>query len=74
MMQSRELEKTVEEFIYERGLSLESYYIEQTPYSEMLCYKNNDGREFDLPIGDPVLADAVMAKLKQLGVKILRIK
>lgn len=72
-MNNRDLENEVEKFIYGRGLSLDNYYIEQTPFSEMLCYKNRDGREFDLPISDQMLANAVISKLKQLGVKIVKL-
>ncbi len=49
-MNNRELAKDVEDFIHGHGVGLDSYYIEQTPFSEVLRYKDHDGREFDLPI------------------------
>lgn len=57
-MDKATLEATVEEFLFGRGVRLEDYFIEQTPVSEVLCYRNSEGREFDLPINDPELAAA----------------
>ena len=72
-MEKTKLEVAVEEFLFGRGLQLDDYFIEQTPVSEMLCYRNAEGREFDLPINDPVLAAAVTLRLKSLGVQIVRL-
>lgn len=63
----------VDEFLFGRGLTVEDYFIEQTPVSEMLCFRNSDGREFDLPINDAVMADAVLARLKDLGVRVVKL-
>ena len=64
---------SADEFLFGREQQLEDFFIEQTPISEMLCYRNSEGREFDLPIHDTELAFAVMARLKELGVKILKL-
>lgn len=72
-MDAKNLTATVEEFLFGRGQQLKDYFIEQTPVSEMLCYRNSEGREFDLPINDVDLAAAVIAKLKDLGVEITRL-
>lgn len=72
-MDKATLEATVEEFLFGRGVRLEDYFIEQTPVSEVLCYRNSEGREFDLPINDPELAVAVMQRLKSLGVRIVKL-
>lgn len=72
-MDKATLEATVEEFLFGRGVRLEDYFIEQTPVSEVLCYRNSEGREFDLPINDPELAVAVMRRLKSLGVRIVKL-
>ncbi|MFZ6798961.1 hypothetical protein ACO0KZ_04115 [Undibacterium sp. Di24W] len=64
---------SAEEFLFGCGQQLENYFIEQTPISEMLCYRNSEGREFDLPIHDTELAFTVMARLKELGVEILKL-
>jgi hypothetical protein len=47
--------------LFGRGQTLDNYYIEVTPYSEMLCYQNEEGREFDLPINDEELGGAAAA-------------
>lgn len=73
-MNTKNLTANVEEFLFGRGQQLKDYFIEQTPVSEMLCYRNSEGREFDLPINDVELATAVIARLKSLGVEITRLK
>lgn len=65
---------SADDFLFGRGLRLEDYFIEQTPVSEMLCYRNAEGRDFDLPINDSELASAVMSRLKDLGVRIVKIE
>lgn len=72
-MDAKNLAATVEEFLFGRGQQLKDYFVEQTPVSEMLCYRNSEGREFDLPINDADLAIAVIARLKALGVEITRL-
>ncbi|WP_175016803.1 hypothetical protein [Massilia sp. YMA4] len=63
----------VDQLIFENGGRVSNYFIERTPVSEMLCYRNAEGREFDLPISDDALAAAVIARLKALGVRIVEI-
>lgn len=72
-MDKATLEATVEELLFGSGVRIEHYFIEQTPVSEVLCYRNPEGREFDLPINDPELAVAVMERLKSLGVRIVKL-
>ena len=64
----------VEEFLFGSGLTLQSYFIEQTPVSEMLCYRNAEGRQFDLLIDDVALAAGILARLKELNVQIVCLK
>jgi hypothetical protein len=61
-----------EKFLSECGIKLNDFYIEKTPVSEMLCYKNEAGRDFDLPINNPDLAVAVLLRLKELGVRTVK--
>jgi hypothetical protein len=70
----QDLAATVEEFLFGSGLRLQDYFIEQTPVSEMLCYRNAEGREFDLPINNPELAVAVLSRLKELKVRIVDLR
>jgi hypothetical protein len=67
------LSALVERFLFGNGQQLSDYFVEQTPVSEMLCYRNAEGRLFDLPINDEALAAAVLIRLKELGVEITRI-
>ncbi len=61
----------VNDFLFGSGLTVHDYFIERTPLSEMLCYRNADGREFDLPIDDDALAAAVYERLKTLNVRVV---
>ncbi|MHA6823009.1 hypothetical protein ACQUKI_15940 [Ralstonia pseudosolanacearum] len=65
--------KDVDEFLFGRGLTVGDYFIEQTPVSELLCYRNSEGREFDLPINDDAFAGEVLSRLKELGVRIVKV-
>jgi hypothetical protein len=72
-MENTVLNVTVEDFLFGKGQNLDNYFIDQTPISEMLCYRNSEGREFDLPIWDDELAAAVMKRLKGMGVRIIKL-
>ncbi|AVR97157.1 hypothetical protein [Pseudoduganella armeniaca] len=67
-------DELVNQLIFGNGGRVSDYFIERTPVSEMLCYRNAEGREFDLPISDAALGDAVIARLKALGVRIVEIE
>ena len=62
------------QFIAESGIDVEKFFIEITPYSEMVGYTDEEGREFDLPISDENLGRAVRTKLKELGVRVIELK
>lgn len=64
-------EEMVNEFLFGNGLIVRNYRIERTAISEILCYRNAEGREFDLPISDEALAAAVHERLKALNVRVV---
>lgn len=66
----KNLHKRVDNFLFGAGLRIADYYIERTPFSEILCYRNAEGRRFDLSISDEELASAVFERLKALNVQI----
>ncbi|MDY7804526.1 hypothetical protein [Burkholderia stagnalis] len=72
-MEREKLIGLADEFLFGKGLVLNDYFVEITPVSEMVCYRNSEGREFDLPINDPDLRDAVLIRLKELGVRVVRL-
>lgn len=72
-MESKDISVVVDEFLFGKGFTVADYFIEQTPVSEMICYRNSDGREFDLLIHDPALGVAMRARLKELGVVIVKL-
>lgn len=45
--------ESVDQLIFGNGGRVSDYFIERTPVSEMLCYRNAEGREFDLPTAAP---------------------
>lgn len=63
----------VEQFLFGSGMRLEDYFLEQSPVAEVICYRNAEGRQYDLLISDDALADAAVQRLKDLGVKIVKI-
>ncbi|BBA35543.1 uncharacterized protein sS8_3606 [Methylocaldum marinum] len=67
------LDERIESILFGQGLQVDDYFIEQTPVSEVICYKNQDGRIFDLIIDDSELAIGAMQRLKSLGVKMVRL-
>jgi hypothetical protein len=70
---SEEFVEMADKFLFSRGVAIENYFIEMTPVSEVICYRNSGGREFDLPINDPELYDAVVSRLRALGVRVVRL-
>jgi hypothetical protein len=73
-MSYSEMNELADKFITESGIPIENFYIEVTPFSEMLCYKSEEGREFDLPISDELLSKAVKKRLRELGTKVIELK
>ena len=72
-MDKESLDARVDDFLFGRGVQLKDYFIEQTPVSEVLGYRSPEGREFDLSINDPELAAAVFRRLKDMGVRIIKL-
>ncbi|MBM0103557.1 hypothetical protein JM946_02325 [Steroidobacter sp. S1-65] len=60
----------VEQLLFGSGLTVENYYIERTPVSEVICYKNREGRRFDLLVDDDALGTLAKRRLLELGVKV----
>ncbi|WP_028104492.1 hypothetical protein [Pseudoduganella violaceinigra] len=71
-MNEAKLKLQATEFLFGRGQALDHYYIEVSRFSESLCYKNDKGREFDLAIDDEDLAQAVMLRLREMDVRIVK--
>lgn len=66
--------KLADEFLADRGIPIGNYYIEVTPHSELICFRNEGGQEFDLPISNEALSEAVKSRLRELGVKVVELK
>lgn len=73
-MNELEMNSIADKFIADREIPISNYYIEVTPYSELICFKGEGNREYDLPISDETLAIAVKKRLRELGVKIVEFK
>jgi hypothetical protein len=62
------------QFISDSGIDIGKFFIEITPHAEMVCFVNEEGREFDLPISNAELAKAVVVRLKELKVNVIELK
>jgi hypothetical protein len=62
---------SVDQYLFERGLKFEDYYIVKTPVSEEICYVGPGEREYVLHIGDHDLASGALARLKELSAPII---
>lgn len=61
------MDEKVEQFLFGQSLTLDDYYFEQSPVSQVVCYRNSQGREYDLLISDDELAAAAIKRLKTAG-------
>jgi hypothetical protein len=62
---------TPHEFLFGRGLTLQHYFIERTPVSEVIGFTDDNGRAFDLHISDDELALSAKSLLLELGVRVI---
>lgn len=65
-----EFDERSEKFLFGTGLTVNDYFIEMTPVSEMVCYRNAEGSLFDLVINDAELNAAVIRRLRSLDVRV----
>ncbi len=65
---------TADEFLFGLGLKLDDYFIERSPVSEVICFKNDDDRVFDLAITNEDLRAAALSRLIELGVRVVEMK
>jgi len=63
----------IDKFLFGQGVGLKDFFIEQTPVSEVVCYRDSEGRSFDLMISDDNLAQEAKTRLKALGVRIVKV-
>lgn len=68
-----DLDAAVEQVLFGSGLTVDDYYIEQSPVSELLCYRTSSGRDFDLLIDHPELYSGAFARLRLLDVRVVKI-
>lgn len=62
---------TPDEFLFGNGLELDDYFIARTPVADLVCANGGDGRDYRLLIGNDQLREAVLARLLELGVRIV---
>jgi len=62
---------SVGEYLFSQGMTLAHYWIERTAISEVICYKNVEGRDFDMLIADDRSAHVIKQRLLALGVRIV---
>jgi hypothetical protein len=63
----------VDDQLFRGGLSLASYFIRKSPYSETICYTNSSGKQFYLSIGNDDLMRAILSRLHRLGAVVVNL-
>lgn len=72
-MSEAEISARATEFLFGRGQTVDDYYIEVTPYSEMICFAGPDGQEFYLSVSDAALEEAAIQILRKQAVHIVKL-
>ena len=62
----------IDEYLFRNGRRLEDYFLDQTGSGELIAYRYADGRDFYLKVTHEELAARLTARLKALGVRIVR--
>jgi len=60
----------IDEYLFRNGRRLEDYFLDREGSGELIGYRQADGRDFYLMISHDVLAAALIARLKALGVRV----
>jgi hypothetical protein len=60
---------TADEFLFSQGVPIENYYLDRRQGFEVVCFTDENGREFYLHISNDDLHASVVARLIKLGVK-----
>ena len=73
MTNSKKLPTDLDEYLFGNGLTLERYFVRVTPFSETICYRNDEGKEFYLTVNDDQFEERLRARLVDLGVQVIRL-
>ena len=64
----------VDTFLFGHGLTVVDYFVERTPFSEVVCFRSADGRVFDLAISNEELKKKSVRRLIELGVEVMDLR
>lgn len=73
LSEKRDLSALAEGFLFGKEETINQYYIETSLFGDMICYICLSGLKFDLLIEDTELEATALKKLKQLGVRIIKL-
>jgi hypothetical protein len=59
-------------YLFRNGATLANYFISVTPFSETVCYRGAQGKEFYLSINNDELEEKIRLRLLELGVDIVQ--
>ena len=73
MTNSKKLPTNLDDYLFGNGLTLESYFLRVTPFSETICYRNGEGKEFYLTVNNDEFEEKLRARLVDLGVEKVKV-
>jgi hypothetical protein len=63
----------IDGYLFRNGMTLAEYFISVTPFSQTVCFKDQDGKEFYLSISDDMLEEKIRLRLIELGVEMVSV-
>ena len=72
--QNNEVTPNPDELIFRNNLSIDDYFIEKTPVSTTICFRDGNGKIFDLSVTNSDLKNTIIYRLIELGVRIVEEK
>ena len=73
MTNSKKLPTDLDDYLFGSGLTLENYFVCVTPFSETICYRNNEGKEFYLTVNDDEFEEKLRGRLVDLGAEVIKL-
>jgi hypothetical protein len=73
MTNSKILPTDLDGYLFQNGLTLDSYFVRITPFSEAICYRNDEGKEFYLTVNDDDFEEKLRERLVELGAEVIKL-
>ncbi|MET1257213.1 hypothetical protein [Aliikangiella maris] len=73
MSNSKKIPTDLDDYLFGNGLTIENYFVRVTPFSETICYRNGEGKEFYLTVNNDEFEEKLRSRLIELGSEIVRV-